>query len=92
MCTRHMALFAPNGGLCVHGPCAGEQLNALQVQTDEADGVHVTMAALQKLCKEGGGAFKLCEATSEDARGPAVRRPEPWKPKRQRRKQPVKPG
>lgn len=29
-CSVHGALFIPDNGLCVHGPCAGEALRKLQ--------------------------------------------------------------
>ncbi len=30
-CSLHGALFRPNDGLCVRGPCVGQSLQALQV-------------------------------------------------------------
>lgn len=31
-CSTHGALFAPDTGLCIAGPCQGDQLTALAVQ------------------------------------------------------------
>ena len=36
MCARHGAIYAPDTGLCVGGPCRGSSLDALAVR--EADG------------------------------------------------------
>lgn len=36
-CSSHGALFEPETGLCIHGPCAGHALNSLEcwVEGDE---------------------------------------------------------
>ena len=34
VCGSHGALFAPDGGLCLAGPCAGESLTSLTVTVD----------------------------------------------------------
>ena len=35
ICYAHGAQFLPESGLCVYGPCLGEQLSALEYQIDE---------------------------------------------------------
>lgn len=37
VCSTHGALFAPDGGLCTAGPCAGDRLTALPVRTEGRD-------------------------------------------------------
>ncbi len=37
-CATHGALFRPEDGLCIHGPCAGEALESLPVEERE-DGI-----------------------------------------------------
>ena len=34
VCATHGALFAPDSGLCLAGPCAGDQLAPLSVRID----------------------------------------------------------
>jgi len=34
VCATHGALFAPDGGLCLAGPCAGDRLTPLAVAVD----------------------------------------------------------
>ena len=59
MCTRHGALFSPEGGECVHGPCPGKRLHPLPVEADGDYGVTTSLAALQSVCDHGGGAYVL---------------------------------
>ena len=33
-CAMHGALFRPDNGLCLRGPCAGDSLQALQLRLD----------------------------------------------------------
>ena len=33
-CTVHGALFAPNSGMCVAGPCAGRSLRMLEIELE----------------------------------------------------------
>ena len=37
LCKNHGALYAPETGLCVAGPCAGDSLEALPVRVEGAD-------------------------------------------------------
>ncbi|MEZ5564322.1 MAG: Rieske 2Fe-2S domain-containing protein [Gammaproteobacteria bacterium] len=41
-CASHGALFEPESGLCVYGPCAGRSLRALPCRV-ESDGVRVQL-------------------------------------------------
>ena len=36
VCAAHGALFEPDTGLCVHGPCLGQRLQALPFSVDAA--------------------------------------------------------
>lgn len=46
-CTSHGALFEPESGLCVYGPCAGRSLQALACEiTDEGVCVELPPGAL----------------------------------------------
>lgn len=40
-CSNHMALFEPDSGHCVAGPCAGECLTPVQIELRE-DGIYAT--------------------------------------------------
>ncbi len=40
-CSGHGARFDIDTGLCVHGPCLGESLHALETQVDEVGNVLV---------------------------------------------------
>ena len=51
---RHGARFLPDTGLCVHGPCAGQSLNALPVEVGSAGEVTVAVKDLDHLCDHGG--------------------------------------
>ncbi|GAC1493930.1 MAG: Rieske (2Fe-2S) protein [Acetobacteraceae bacterium] len=42
VCATHGALFAIEGGVCVHGPCVGERLEAVPAQI--VDGVILVSA------------------------------------------------
>lgn len=37
VCSTHGALFAPDSGLCLAGPCAGDHLTPLAVRIDGRD-------------------------------------------------------
>ena len=37
VCSTHGALFAPDSGLCIAGPCAGDHLTPLSVRIDGRD-------------------------------------------------------
>lgn len=76
ICMRHGARFSPTDGECVHGPCAGEALSALPVDSDQSGAIVARWSALRHICVHGGGAYVLREATSDDARVPAVTRAE----------------
>lgn len=80
LCTRHGAKFSPDSGLCVHGPCAGEHLNAMRVELDPDGAVYTTVNELRELCDNGGGAYIVRDAESEEASGPPVQRPQPPEP------------
>lgn len=80
LCTRHGAKFLPTDGLCVHGPCAGDALEELPIECDEAKGVFTQWASLHTLCKTGGGAFVVRPAESLEASGPVVSRPKDSNP------------
>lgn len=36
-CSNHMALFEPDSGLCVAGPCAGDCLQSVGIQLIDAE-------------------------------------------------------
>ena len=79
ICTRHGARFLADSGLCVHGPCAGQSLNALPIEVG-SEGVMVAETALEDLCRTGSGRSQAIQrfATSQRTRrqqGP--RRPAP---------------
>lgn len=40
-CSTHGALFNPDDGLCVSGPCRGESLTKLNIETDTDGGVYL---------------------------------------------------
>ncbi len=40
VCQTHGALYEPEGGLCIDGPCRGESLYAIALETNES-GVYV---------------------------------------------------
>ncbi|MFG6158424.1 Rieske (2Fe-2S) protein [Halomonas sp. 1390] len=40
-CAMHGALFLPEGGECVFGPCQGEHLRQISVSVDEGGGIHL---------------------------------------------------
>jgi nitrite reductase/ring-hydroxylating ferredoxin subunit len=44
-CSSHGALFRPQTGECVFGPCVGQNLLALNVRIDQAGVIHVTAPA-----------------------------------------------
>eukprot|EP00316_Scyphosphaera_apsteinii_P017787 CAMPEP_0119332902 /NCGR_PEP_ID=MMETSP1333-20130426/83857_1 /TAXON_ID=418940 /ORGANISM="Scyphosphaera apsteinii, Strain RCC1455" /LENGTH=192 /DNA_ID=CAMNT_0007342821 /DNA_START=187 /DNA_END=765 /DNA_ORIENTATION=- len=85
LCTRHAAMFSPDDGVCVSGPCVGESLLPIAVEFDGNGGVLVPLEVLETLAHDGGGGFTL-----EPLDGPAVpsvSRPEPFVPRRLKRKQ-----
>lgn len=84
MCTRHGALFTPDDGACVRGPCAGSHLCELPIEVDE-QGVRATFHALRRLCDEGGGAFVISDEDASDG-SPKVSRPKPFVPTRRKRR------
>jgi len=47
-CASHGALFEPESGLCVFGPCAGRSLTALECWVENGE-VLVRVAASQRL-------------------------------------------
>ena len=88
LCTRHAAMFSPDSGACVRGPCVGEALNALPVEVT-SEGVTTSLGALQALCDKGGGAFVLRPSVGEGSLAEA--RPGPpehrkMAPRRRRRR------
>lgn len=40
-CSTHGALFNPDDGLCVSGPCRGQSLTQLNIETDNDDSVYL---------------------------------------------------
>lgn len=48
-CSLHGALFAPDTGKCVRGPCVGSQLKAINIVNNE-DGVF--LAESQQFCNK----------------------------------------
>ena len=42
-CSMHGALFEPDSGLCIHGPCLGQSLQAVPVRV-EGDAIYVAWA------------------------------------------------
>jgi len=36
-CASHGALFDPESGLCIHGPCAGRSLSSLECWAEDGD-------------------------------------------------------
>ena len=45
-CAMHGALFRPDNGLCLRGPCAGQSLTALEVRIEDGQ-VMVDVAPLR---------------------------------------------
>lgn len=44
-CATHGALFRPEDGLCIAGPCRGESLTALNIEQDDSGGIYLVSAA-----------------------------------------------
>jgi nitrite reductase/ring-hydroxylating ferredoxin subunit len=44
-CATHGALFRPEDGYCVAGPCRGQSLTALNVETDTDGGIYLVSAS-----------------------------------------------
>ncbi|MDX1466520.1 MAG: Rieske 2Fe-2S domain-containing protein [Halomonas sp.] len=40
-CAMHGALFLPEGGECVFGPCQGDHLREIPVSVDDHGGIHL---------------------------------------------------
>lgn len=41
-CSTHGALFNPDDGLCVSGPCRGQSLTKLNIETDNEGDIYLT--------------------------------------------------
>ncbi|MCX4190694.1 Rieske (2Fe-2S) protein [Methylophaga sp. OBS3] len=40
-CSTHGALFNPDNGLCISGPCRGQSLTLLNIETDTAGDIYL---------------------------------------------------
>lgn len=47
VCATHGAYYQPDTGFCIHGPCKGKRLRALEV-TEQQQKIIINLAALEK--------------------------------------------